>query len=259
MSEANNTPHNNNPLTNPQVLAALVTGILTLVAAFVGIVPILIQANQATATQTPTHTYTFTPQPSATDTPTVTPESLPSATDTPIVTLEPLPSSTPTMTVELLPSITPMLSDTPAPTQQSEPTLPPTTIPEATPTLASVPTTPPNTLLIYDDVAFTVVNASGATLSLQGVRFRSGSNEFRANQWANADSIPNNNCVRMRDAAAGARTPPAECRNLLSLLEVGGSALFWLNTPSFEVVKRGEVLAVCSTDTDRCAVYIPQG
>jgi hypothetical protein len=70
--------------------------------------------------------------------------------------------------------------------------------------------------------------------------------------------VPDGNCVRLRDATAGRRNPPPECRSLLSLMEVGSAALFWLKASTFEVLQNGAVIASCATDTDRCAIYIPQ-
>lgn len=218
MSEANTTPPAPAPaptgLAHPQVLIALITGIVTVVGALIGIVPSLIEANKPT----PTPTFTFTPTFTVTFTPTA---ELPTATATPAPAEVVLPTSLPLLTA------------------------------------APPPGSVPNALLIFDGVSFTLVNTAGRSLSLQGVRFRSSSGRFDSVGWANHTRIPDGSCVRIRDAAAGRRNPPPECANLLSLLEVGPEALFWANTPTFEVVRDSVVLASCPTDTDRCAVYIP--
>jgi hypothetical protein len=241
-----------NAWANPQVLIALITGIVTVLAAFIGILPTLIEANQPTPTPTPTHTptptltLTSTPAPPPTEAftltlaPTLTPVS-DSPTDVPASE----PTSAPT-------SVPPTLEPTTAPT--SAPTSAPTDAPPAAPTASN----PPNALLIYDDASFTLVNVSGRNLSLAGVRFRGGGVAFNSTGWANNTRIPDGNCVRLRDTAAGQRNPPGECGALLSLLLLDRDALFWIGTDSFEVVRRGVVLATCATDTDRCAIYIPQ-
>lgn len=245
MSEENTPPSNSasnaSALSNPQVMTALITGVVTVAVALIGIVPTLVQANQPTptltATHTPTHTATFTAT-IAPPTETAVPETPP--TDTPAPTqVEPTQVEPTAIT---LPTTTP------------EPTAAPT---EVVPT-AQTNANPPNVLLIYDGAAFTVLNTSGGTLSLQGVRFRSSSGNFNSVGWANNNRLPDGTCLRLRDAAAGNRQPPRECQNLLSLLLETGKSLFWLGSSSFDVVKRGETLATCATDTDRCAVYIPQ-
>jgi hypothetical protein len=267
MSEEKSTPpqpsstSNPSALSHPQVLTAIITGVVTLVAAFVGILPTLIQAGQPAAaptqTPTPTATLTFTPAPTLT-------AELPTATHTGV------PDVSPTATLTLEP-VLPTATQTSIPTQievivSSIPTLPPTNIPATTiqeptvpmQTVQVVQSDPPNVLLIYDDAAFTVLNVSGKAMNLDGVRFRSDSGKFNASKFANSHSVPNDNCLRLRDSTAGRRNPPGECKNLLSFFEVGVGDLFWLNTPSFEVVRNGEILATCTTDTDRCAILIPQ-
>jgi hypothetical protein len=211
----------------PQVVIALITGIVTVIAAFIGIIPTLVQANQPTPTPPPTHTPTLT----ATFAPSATPTMEPSPK--PVLMQEPSPSPLPAFAV-------------------------PTTAADIPPSTSGAQGSPPNVLLIFDGVAFTVVNVSGGTLSLQGVRFSSPGGSFDATTWANAGRVPDGNCVRLRDATAGRRNPPPECRNLLSLMEVGSAALFWVNTSTFDVVREGVVIATCATDTDRCPVYIPQ-
>ncbi|HEX2620259.1 MAG TPA: hypothetical protein VHL11_08935, partial [Phototrophicaceae bacterium] len=63
---------------------------------------------------------------------------------------------------------------------------------------------------------------------------------------------------RLKDATVGQRRPPSECGSLYGLILVGSEALFWLNTAEFTVQIKKEVLATCKTDSDQCAVYIPQ-
>jgi hypothetical protein len=221
-----------NPWQQPQVVIALITGIVTVIAAFIGIIPALIPAAAPTPTPPPTLTPTVIAAVAAAPSATPTADSVPAANSVPVMVLE--------------------ATTTPLPAFGD-----PTNAPDAPPTPA-IQSNPPNALLIYDGVAFTLVNASGGTLSLAGVRFTSASGGFEASTWANASRIPDGNCVRLRDAAAGRRNPPPECRSLLSLMEVGNAALFWLKASTFEVLQNGAVIASCATDTDRCAIHIPQ-
>lgn len=224
------------PWQQPQVVIALITGIVTVIAAFIGIIPSLIPASAPT----PPPTLTATVIAAVAAAPSATPmaDSVPTATSLPAV------DSVPVMVLEATTTPLPAFGD-------------PTNAPDAPPTPA-IQSNPPNALLIYDGVAFTLVNASGGRLSLAGVRFTSSSGAFEASTWANASRVPDGNCVRLRDATAGRRNPPPECRNLLSLMEVGSAALFWLKSSTFEVLQNGAVIASCATDTDRCAIYIPQ-
>jgi hypothetical protein len=217
---------------SPQVVTAIITGMVTLTVAVIGIVPTLIRAAQ------PTPTPTFTP--TAALTATFTPTALPPTAEPTIievVSFTAVPSSTPLPALDRsqLPTVPPSSSDAP-----------------------SVPRSDPNALLIFDNAAFTLINVSALWLSLDGVQFRSSSGNFDASQWANANRIPEGNCVRLRDLSAGPRNPPGECENLLSLFEVGSRAMFWANTSSFEIVRNGEVVASCETNSGRCSVHIPR-
>ena len=157
-------------------------------------------------------------------------------------TTEPVLTSTPQ-------EVAPIAAPTSTPTQTSVP-------PTATPTQTPAP--PDNVLLIFDDVAFTLLNQSGRTLSFSNVRFQSAVGGWNAVQWGEslAASLPANNCLRLRDATSGERQPPAICGNLYGFQLVGSTALFWLGVESFEVLNGGVVIATCSTATDTCPIYI---
>lgn len=145
-------------------------------------------------------------------------------------------------------------------------TVPPTiTAPTATDVVAPTATTPPtntasppaNVLLLFDDVAFTLYNQSSDTLSISNMSFRSVNGRWDGSQWGNvAASLPPDNCLRMRDTTSGQRQPPAICSNLYGFQEVGGSALFWLDVESFEVLNGSTVIATCPTAEGSCAVYV---
>ncbi len=138
----------------------------------------------------------------------------------------------------------------------------PSPLPLGTPVLftnvpAAVSTSPINMLLLYDDVSFSLLNQSGSTLSLEGVTFRSASGSWDARDWGPSlyTSLPNGMCLRLRDATVGQRQPPAPCVNkIYGLIVAGRSALFWINTESFEVIRNGTVLATCQTAEGSCTI-----
>lgn len=192
-----------------------------------------------------------------------------------VITPTPPPTQVIAAPTQPLPSVTPLPAQpTTAPTTvaaqptQTQPTQPPPTATNPPPTATNPPptatdppaTTPPNVILLFDDVAFTIYNDTQQTLSLAGVQFRSENRRWDATDWGAglAASFPSDNCLRMRDATTGNRQPPAICGNLLGFVEVGGSALFWLEGDTFEVRQNGTWLATCNTARDRCPVHIPQ-
>jgi hypothetical protein len=208
MSEEEAQEKSQNPLLSPQVLAALITGVVAIALA-------LIPALTANPQPTPTATFTPTIAPAATAVP---------ATEA--ISLEPTSTST----------------FTPAPTL-----LPPAT---------ESPTA--NVLLLYDDVAFTISNQGSRTLSLANLRFRRSNGNWNASQWGVGlvDGFRADNCLRMRDTTASQRQPPSICGTLLGLQLVSGTALFWFDVDTFEVLNNDTVIAVCSTVDDTCPIYV---
>lgn len=216
-----------NSLSNPQVVIALITGIVSILVTLIGVLPNLINADEPTAT--------------------------PTAVAVVVVTATQLPP-TPTAETQTVANDQPTAG---VPT--TEPTAKPTAESTAAPAQPAATQPPaPNVLLIYDDVSFSLVNTSGRRLSLANVVFQSGSRSFDPVGWANYRRIPNNNCLRIRDAGAGNRNPPGECRELLSLLLIGQTAMFWTESDMFDVLQGSSVIATCTTDTDRCAIHVPQ-
>ncbi len=222
-----------NPITWAAAAAVIVVGLL--VIALVGGQPggFLAAAPTITLSATPLPTITLSATPLPTDMPTDTPIAASAPTLLPTQTMIP-PTATVIAAVIL-----------------------PTTVPTV-PTVTSSPP-PVNVLLLYDNVSFTLHNRSGQTLSLEGVMFRSAHGTWDARNWGPSlyVSLPDNNCLRLRDASTGNRQPPSVCGNLYGLQLVGTSALFWLNTDSFDVVRNGAVIATCPTDHESCGVHIP--
>lgn len=231
-----------NSLSNPQVVIALITGIVSILVTLIGVLPNLIGADEPTATPTPVAVVVVT----ATQLPpTPTAETQTVANDAPTLMSAAVSTASPTAI--------PMTEPTTEPT--AELTIEPTTAPEQ-PAATQPPA--PNVLLIYDNVSFSLINTSGRRLSLANVTFRSESGSFDPVGWANYRRIPNDNCLRIRDAGAGNRNPPGECHKLLSLLLIGQTAMFWTESDTFDVLQGSSVIATCTTDTDRCAIYVPQ-
>ncbi len=209
------SPKSESIVTNPQVLVAIIGGVVTVLVAFVGIIPNLVN-NQPTATPQPTViVVTATPQ-------------------SPIATQ----ISVETRVTAILP----------------------------TEAIGSVQSNPPpiqpvtgNVLLMYDSESFTLINQSDQTLPLEEVVFRSSRGEWDARDWGPGvyNSLPANQCLRLRDATVGQRQPPAPCRDkIYGLQVVGTSALFWVGVDTFEVIRAGQVIATCSVSETTCLIQI---
>ncbi len=217
--------------TNPQVITAIIGGVVTLVAAILGILPsVLNRAPEATAVIIVTATSMPTTFVEATSPPASAP------TDVPATQAQPT-------TEAIVPTAIPPTA------------IPPTPIPPSPVPPTNAPSQPANALLIWDEVSFTALNQGGGGLSFGSVTFRSAGGSFDGRAWGS--SLPSGYCLRLRDAAVGSRQPPAECGgNLYSLLEVSGSALFWRGVDSFDVVQNGQVIATCAVSAGRCGVHI---
>jgi hypothetical protein len=229
-------PAASSPLQNPQVLTALITGMVTVVVAIVGLVPTILQSAAAAPTPTPPPTVIVV---TATPTevivlPTETPIP-PTATEAPIEAIV-LPSETP-----VSPTATEAPTETPIPATE-----------------AAQVNERPNVRLIFDNASFTLVNLANQELSLEGVSFSSASGYWEARQWGPSlyTRVPSQNCLRLRDMRTGRRNPPSDCRSLLGLIEVGQPAIFWTNTDSFTVERNGDVLAECSTRQSPCELRL---
>ena len=220
------TPQSTSGLKNPQILLALISGAVTIAAAFIGVLPHLLPVS-----------------------PTVTP------TTTPIVvTATPLPISIPVATNVPLAN-----TQIPEPAQPTLISLALRTPSEATPNTNPIMNGVPNLKLIYDKASFNVLNQSDHSMSLAGVTFRSTSATWDARKWGPSIyiSLPIAKCLRLRDSSSSQRTPPSVCANhIYGLIEVGPTAMFWANTDHFDVVRNDQTLATCETSAGECEVYI---
>jgi len=240
-------PRRDTPLSNPQVVAAIIGGIVTVIVAIVGIVPAIITSQKATPVVV---TATLPP---ATTVALVLPEVIPSATAVAPTAIPVVPTSA---GVQLTPIVYSPVTDT-----ASAP-LPTPIFPSATVTPETPPTQPAaaNVLLMYDGASFTVLNQDTRKLSFEGVFFRSSAGEWEARHWGPSlyNSLPTGMCLRLRDRSVGQRNPPAPCVNkIYGLQEVGTTAMFWRNADRFDVVRSGQVIASCVVADQQCSIYIP--
>ncbi len=224
-------PKQERVLTNPQIMASIIGGLVTVLVAIIGVVPAILGANRPPPTAV---LVTLTVAP----------------TNTPFE-----PTGVPTQVVSTadmaVPSAIAIIQSTLTPI-----------FPTATVTQQVVPITieaEPNVLLLYDDVSFSLLNQSGQTLSLEGVNFVSSAAQWEARDWGVSlyTSIPNGMCLRLRDAAVGNRTPPQPCRDkIYGLQVVGHTGLFWIGMESFDITRNGEVLATCIISQGSCGVRL---
>jgi len=238
----------------PQVILPIIATISTILVAVIGVIPSIIEANKPPAltptpiiiaiiaTPVPTNTAvtleitaTFAPTAAPTDRPT---QSAPTAAPTDNPTQSPPTAAPPTATA-----------------------IPPTDVPTLAPTEASAieaaPTSIPNVTLFYDHDSFTILNQSGSRISLEGITFRGESITWDVGPFGGLmRSLPNNKCLRMRDATVGNRQPPAACgSSMYGFLEVGPTAIFWRGS-TFDVVRDNNVIATCAVDTGTCPIYV---
>jgi len=227
-------------LSNPQILGAIITGIITLLAAVVGILPQFVKNTDPTPTPLAGVVITFTPTPA----PALAVLTLVSTvTDTPSIPLTPTPQN---------------VDPTPAPS--STPTIQPSPTPESptvAPTLVAVQA--PNLRLFHNNRSFTVLNLHTRKVSLSGVAFEGGGVRWEASQWGPIyQDVTRGDCLRMRDQNSGQQSPPSECGDLLGLVLVGDGAIFWRADDGFTVSQDGVMLANCPQEPETCDVFIPQ-
>jgi hypothetical protein len=241
-------PQQPSGLKNPQILIAVIGAITTVTVTVLGVLPNIINSTRPTPTVAPI-VITATPIPM-----------MPSETPVILViypeTSTPMEATSVPTTITLVADAATADTPTPLPVIQM-----PTTTTASASSINTQNTQPPNVRLIYDGVSISLLNESGGVLSLEGVRFRGGGREWEARNWGVQlhTSIPAGWCMRLRDAAAGQRQPPAPCQGrIYGLIEVGTVAFFWRDVASFEVVRNGVVIATCAAadGVGECGVYV---
>jgi hypothetical protein len=220
--ENDKPPKSDSFLGNPQILAAIIGGAVTIVVAIIGIVPALVN-NKPTPTPAPTIIV-------------VTATTLPPENTQIPPTLTSIPILAPTDAVQ-----------TPLPISDTV-----TNLPQPTPAKGNI-------LVFYDEVSFTLQNQSVQKVSLDGIVFRSTAGQWEARTWGPGvyNALPAGECLRLRDATVGQRQPPSPCRNhIFGLQEVGTSALFWIGVDQFDVLHNETIIATCLIADTTCMFNI---
>jgi hypothetical protein len=226
---------------SPQVILPIIATLSTVIVAIIGVVPAILEANKPDATPTPiVIVLAATPIP-------VEPTQVISTTVV-VAPTSVVPLSKPTDRAELVAAVT------------TAPTLTPTLLPTETPVVNVEPTAVPNITLFYDNDSFSILNASGSRASLEGITFRSSAATWDISPFGGLmKALPNNKCLRMRDATVGNRQPPTACGSTMyGFLEIGPNVMFWKNVDQFEVLRNGSVIATCDAATEACPIYVEQ-
>lgn len=144
----------------------------------------------------------------------------------------------------------------------AEPTILATAFPTNTPLPTAAPTGEPDVILLYNQRAFTLFNATNGPLNLSAVRFEGANGSLNAPRWdtefatASVASLPSGDCVRAWSWDDSSDHPqPPECGFVRSVLTLSPTSLFW--TADFTVLVAGNPVASCSAIAERCEVYLP--
>jgi hypothetical protein len=237
---------------NPQIMAALITGFISLMVAIVGIVPALVEASKddptptpppaaaLVATSAPTNTLVAQVEPTAAPTSTPVP---PTATTEPVGQPNIVPVGSTSTSLPVIGS-SPVPAD-PQPTADTSASTSNETVAQE-----------PNIRMFFDNRSFTIRNQGGGKKSLTGVSFYSDEGRWDASQWGLIhEKLTNKDCLRMRDVSTGQQNPPSECQDLLALLLVGPEVIFWRDADGFRVARNGVEIGVYTVSP--CDLYLP--
>ena len=235
---------------NPQIMAALITGFISLMVAIVGIVPSLVEAakDDPTPTPPPAAVIVATSAPTNTLIAQVEPTALPTNTPVP-------PTDAPVSQPNIVPvgatsTSLPVIGSSPVPAD------PQPTADTSASTSNETVAQEPNIRMFFDNRSFTIRNQGGGKKSLTGVTFYSDEGRWNASQWGPIhEKLTNKDCLRMRDVNTGQQNPPSECQDLLALLLVGPEVIFWRDEDGFRVSRNGVEIGVCSVSP--CDLYLP--
>lgn len=231
----------------PQIMAALITGVISLMVAIVGIVPALVEAAKDDPTPTPPPLAAVV----ATFTPVNTQIALIAPTETP----PPAPTNEPISQPNIVPvgatsTSLPVIGSSPVPAD------PQPTADTGASTSNNTAAQEPNIRMFFDNRSFTIRNQGGGRKSLMGVTFYSDEGRWDASQWGPIhEKLTNKDCLRMRDVNTGQQNPPSECQELLALLLVGPEVIFWRDDDGFRVERNGVEVGVCTQSP--CDLYLP--
>ena len=154
----------------------------------------------------------------------------------------------------------------PSPTPESAT---PTSVPVDTQASAPTPAMDANLLLVYDDIAASVINVSDAPLSLVGVTFRRLSAdgaynaEFAASDWENVSARPDalkaGSCLQVL-RPTGDYPRPRACDFVQGFMSISNQDLhFWIgagNSSEFQVFLHDEIIQTCAIQDGECELYL---
>jgi hypothetical protein len=235
---------------NPQIMAALITGFISLMVAIVGIVPALVEAAKDDPTPTPPPAAAMIATSAPTNTLVAQVEPTIAPTDTPISPTDAPVSQPNIVPVGATSTSLPVIGSSPVPAD------PQPTADTSTSISNEVAVQEPNVRMFFDNRSFTIRNQGGGRKSLTGVTFYSDEGRWDASQWGPIhEKLTNKDCLRMRDVNTGQQNPPSECQDLLALLLVGPEVIFWRDEDGFRVARNGVELGVCTVSP--CDLYLP--
>ncbi len=174
----------------------------------------------------------------------------------------------PTVDVALLPGFAPPTATSEATDEVGVrmPTVQPTDIPTVTPpTDVSAPPVPPtdapaaDVLLIYDDHALSLINASSHLLNLNGLQLACGGMLLDVERWdteylySSLDAFPAGHCLQTWPF--GASDPPA-CASRDAWITARPEEQVWTDC-DFEVRQYGALLVTCLAGAGQCTVDLP--
>lgn len=184
--------------------------------------------------------------------------------------LKPAASQAPDVTPSVLESATAVVAESVPPPTPVPPTATPAA-PQVAPQNAPQDALP-NVEMVYDDTAVTLINVSGAPMSLAGVIFECVSDDgshscaFSASEWDRfayypISALPAGDCYQVVRHGKPRSKPPAcdAVQGWVSLSDRG--QIFWMEGQrnfAFRIVQNGEAVHSCPVDAGQCAFYLPQ-
>lgn len=216
----------------PQIMAALITGLISVLVAVVGIIPALVESGKNSPTPTPPAPLLAAAVPAENTQAVPTHTSMPTVGQPNIIPVGATSTSLPAIGSPRVPS-------------------------DPQPTIVDNGTQTPNVRLYFDNASFTIRNMSAGRKILADVSFYNDDARWDASQWGLIhQDFKKQNCLRLRDQAAGPRNPPSDCQgnNLLSLMEVGTPVIFWRAEGGFRIERNGVEIGVCSQSP--CDLYL---
>jgi|GEM_PF-949065 len=115
--------------------------------------------------------------------------------------------------------------------------------------------------LLYDQNGLTLINISGEIVNIRGLRFESDSGVMDAARWEteflsqSLGGFTPNDCLQVWMVNTTSTPPmPSECLTRHAWIAVGEEFDFWRNTPTFNVLRDGRLIAICDVAAGVCDV-----